>query len=123
MAAPFSSCRKHGARGAQIRGWSAFADHDGRECVTRTTGRLYQQERCHHAFFRGGSKNMRLRAQQRTMLRSIFDSFGYQISIHIWRPGSMKSGCTRAKARFFFRLGDQRAEVVSPTSVRACLSA
>jgi hypothetical protein len=37
----------------------------------------------HHAFFRGGSRNMRLRAQQRTMLRSIFDSLGYQISIHI----------------------------------------
>ena len=54
---------------------------------------------------------MRLRAQQRTMLRSIFDSLGYQISIHIWRPGSMNSGCTRAKAIFFFRLGDQRAEV------------
>src|SRR5882762_9640160 len=105
---------------------------DGRPWPTMTMERVPLPDNCrttvtvgkrHHAFFLGGSKNIRLRAQQRTMLRSIFDSLGYQISIHIWRPGSMNSGCSRAKARFFFRLGDQRAEVVRPISVRACLSA
>ena len=40
-----------------------------------------------HAFFRGGSKNMRLVTVQRAIRRSIFFSFGYQISVQISVPG------------------------------------